>query len=953
MEETPLIKVRQQLNDQARKERKRLSSGGKRGVYEYRVDSNRMAELALDKSPESLKPLLRKEMSLSQILSSNLFSAGSIPSNREIEEVVDTIRRFRSRSTSEDSQQGCSSTRMGRRHSDVTDLRSSKRSIRDGPRYRDRSSSLGHERRRGSGDRCNNTRLPGLSEEDDSGSLSVDLEGGPSMSSVEQSPSPDIMSPEIPLLSDMCASPDHLPQCEKPLPSILLSPSPSRVSPISWEAESPEPSPAPSPTPVSPLSFMDSISSPELSPAPSPIPSPHSPDRAEPFRLLSSRSVEGLPQIGFSVRNPTFPRSSSPPQLAEDLVLHHTLLRRSRHRHRRCSQPWPCLGHRNSVTEQQGMLHGTHPRADLCLISCPGNHPPVSYLSASKRSMHVHHVPFPQREEEDEEEDEVFAPDHATMTEALQSVLSKSEGFVLNKDLPDKDQQRGSTMEKSLDFETLTVAPSIVLDGNGKRDSGYGDSTSTSREALHSTKSSSSLLSRLKPLLNLGKKKQPPVIDETNPFHRIFEERPLSELRKSLDSLIAERRSSLPGIKTLPPLAATIAAHKSPDCKSPHCKSPACKISPEYHPSDEIMMEEFDSLFGSLSSSQQVPEVAIAGSEDEEEFRISPLPLDPCFEGHNTALPMIPSICRQNSLEFNLREESFSLQDIQEILDSVEVTSSLVTGHDKVHNMLQSRLTVSLGAIYETLRNCSIPHRGFNAREILENILKHVEERLELLCSNTIPSDPKARRGAILKVQLLANLDLLLQLLLYKELIGLLESFEVLMEVHDTVISRSYCENETLPGTDREIGAVVGGVEEAKEGPYRMVGLHKRHGESLGITLKKEGDAVVVHRILAGGMIDRQKLLHIGDVIVSINDHEVKPQPEVIQQMLREQQGDIHLKIIPSYREQSAVCQVFVKAHFSYDPKTDDLMPCKQYIEAYINWTYKTDEITGPINLYI
>ena len=289
------------------------------------------------------------------------------------------------------------------------------------------------------------------------------------------------------------------------------------------------------------------------------------------------------------------------------------------------------------------MLHGTHPRADLCLISCPGNHPPVSYLSASKRSMHVHHVPFPQREEEEEDEDEVFAPDHATMTEALQSVLSKSEGYVLNKDLPDKDQQRGM-MEKSLDLENLTVAPSLILDGNGKRDSGYGDSTSTSREALHSTKSSSSLLSRLKPLLHLGKKKQPPVIDESNPFNRIFEERPLSELRKSLDSLIAERgRSSLPGINTLPP---PTTVHKSPECKSP-----------EYHPGDEMVMEELDSLFGSLSSSQQVspPEVAIgdAVSEDDGEFRISPLPHDSCFD--DTALP-IPSICRQNSLEFNLCE---------------------------------------------------------------------------------------------------------------------------------------------------------------------------------------------------------------------------------------------------------------------------------------------------------
>ena len=68
---------------------------------------------------------------------------------------------------------------------------------------------------------------------------------------------------------------------------------------------------------------------------------------------------------------------------------------------------------------------------------------------------------------------------------------------------------------------------------------------------------------------------------------------------------------------------------------------------------------------------------------------------------------------------------------------------------------------------------------------------------------------------------------------------------------------------------------------------YRMVGLHKNRGEPLGITLKKEDDKVVVHRILAGGMIDRQRLLHIGDVIISINNQDVQPKPETIQHMLK------------------------------------------------------------------
>ena len=43
-----------------------------------------------------------------------------------------------------------------------------------------------------------------------------------------------------------------------------------------------------------------------------------------------------------------------------------------------------------------------------------------------------------------------------------------------------------------------------------------------------------------------------------------------------------------------------------------------------------------------------------------------------------------------------------------------------------------------------------------------------------------------------------------------------------------------------------------------------------------------------------------------------------------------DQEGDIHLKIIPSYREQTPAGQVYVKAHFNYDPRTDNMIPCKE-----------------------
>ena len=50
-----------------------------------------------------------------------------------------------------------------------------------------------------------------------------------------------------------------------------------------------------------------------------------------------------------------------------------------------------------------------------------------------------------------------------------------------------------------------------------------------------------------------------------------------------------------------------------------------------------------------------------------------------------------------------------------------------------------------------------------------------------------------------------------------------------------------------------------------------MIGLHKGKGEALGITLKKTKEGIVIARILHGGLIGRQGLLSVGDVILEVS----------------------------------------------------------------------------------
>ncbi|KAJ8254577.1 hypothetical protein COCON_G00211890 [Conger conger] len=138
--------------------------------------------------------------------------------------------------------------------------------------------------------------------------------------------------------------------------------------------------------------------------------------------------------------------------------------------------------------------------------------------------------------------------------------------------------------------------------------------------------------------------------------------------------------------------------------------------------------------------------------------------------------------------------------------------------------------------------------------------------------------------------------------------------FQSLLETHDSVASKSY---ETPPPSpcafmDASISTQI------------------VSGEHLGVTFRVESGELVIARILHGGMIDQQGLLHVGDIIKEVNGKEVGNDPKVLQEMLQEASGSVVLKILPSYQEPHPPRQVFVKCHFEYDPANDNLIPCKE-----------------------
>ncbi|XP_062925500.1 protein PALS2-like isoform X2 [Mobula hypostoma] len=149
--------------------------------------------------------------------------------------------------------------------------------------------------------------------------------------------------------------------------------------------------------------------------------------------------------------------------------------------------------------------------------------------------------------------------------------------------------------------------------------------------------------------------------------------------------------------------------------------------------------------------------------------------------------------------------------------------------------------------------------------------------------------------------------------------------FQSLLEAHDLVASKCY---ETPPSSPSLLNDSLCN-QTASGDAVRMIGIQKKAGEPLGVTFRVENSELVIARILHGGMIDRQALLHVGDIIKEVNGIEVGSDPKVLQEMLKDCSGGISFKILPSYKETPVPLQVFVKCHFDYNPANDSLIPCK------------------------
>ncbi|XP_038865873.1 MAGUK p55 subfamily member 2-like isoform X2 [Salvelinus namaycush] len=239
---------------------------------------------------------------------------------------------------------------------------------------------------------------------------------------------------------------------------------------------------------------------------------------------------------------------------------------------------------------------------------------------------------------------------------------------------------------------------------------------------------------------------------------------------------------------------------------------------------------------------------------------------------------------------------------MQQVMDTLSNSTSSTMANDLdlifLKGIMESPVVRVLSPAHENLEESKLEAVSDNNMELVQNILKE----LTPLTHRNKAADELAR---ILKEP----------------------HFQSLLETHDSVASKTF---ETPPPSPCSFMDAAFNTQPVAPDAVRMVGIRKVSGEHLGVTFRVESGELVIARILHGGMIDQQGLLHVGDIIKEVNAKEVGNDPKVLQQMLKEASGSVVLKILPSYQEPHTPRQAYVKCHFDYAPSHDNLIPCKE-----------------------
>ncbi|XP_045774147.1 protein PALS1 isoform X3 [Maniola jurtina] len=107
----------------------------------------------------------------------------------------------------------------------------------------------------------------------------------------------------------------------------------------------------------------------------------------------------------------------------------------------------------------------------------------------------------------------------------------------------------------------------------------------------------------------------------------------------------------------------------------------------------------------------------------------------------------------------------------------------------------------------------------------------------------------------------------------------------------------------------------------------------EKTNEPLGATVRNEGEAVIIGRIVRGGAAEKSGLLHEGDELLEVNGVSMRGKSvHEVCQVLGGLAGTLSVVLAPRGRPRAPPAHrvLHVRAHFDYDPEDDVYIPCRE-----------------------
>ncbi|XP_022904823.1 protein PALS1 isoform X2 [Onthophagus taurus] len=157
--------------------------------------------------------------------------------------------------------------------------------------------------------------------------------------------------------------------------------------------------------------------------------------------------------------------------------------------------------------------------------------------------------------------------------------------------------------------------------------------------------------------------------------------------------------------------------------------------------------------------------------------------------------------------------------------------------------------------------------------------------------------------------------------------------FEALMVAHDGIAATLPEDSTTPTPSTAETIPQCSLQDHYREDNIKIIKIEKST-EPLGATVRNEGDAVVIGRVVRGGAADKSGLLHEGDEILDVNGIEMRGKSvNSVCDILATMEGTLTFVIVPAAQaraHQGRESLLHVRAHFDYDPEEDMYIPCRE-----------------------